>query len=137
MWLCWAFYTRDIEAMALNNLGAARLELGARDEAAAAFREALALIHNIRFRTSTWPFSRNFKAIGQLRNRMSKRRHPGVLAARRSIGSLPLLPGCTRGTKAAVRARLKNNLTPILIRGRELRFSGPSGLLLSRREFQS
>ncbi len=36
-------YTRDVEAMALNNLGAARLELGDLDQVEAPLRQALAL----------------------------------------------------------------------------------------------
>jgi len=41
-WLAFAVYTRDSKAMALNNLGAAQLELGSFDEAESSFREALA-----------------------------------------------------------------------------------------------
>jgi tetratricopeptide (TPR) repeat protein len=43
LWLGWPIYTDDAEAMALNNLGAAHLELGEWDAATAAFHEALGL----------------------------------------------------------------------------------------------
>jgi tetratricopeptide (TPR) repeat protein len=41
MWLSWAIYTPDIEAMTLNNIGAANLELGRLDESERALKEAL------------------------------------------------------------------------------------------------
>ena len=40
-WLAWAFYSRDSKAMALNNIGAAQLELGRLDEAESSLRKAL------------------------------------------------------------------------------------------------
>ena len=43
VWLSWATYTPDIEAMTVNNIGAAHLELGHFDESETAFREALAI----------------------------------------------------------------------------------------------
>ena len=43
IWLSWTVYTPDAEAMALNNLGAAHLELGRFDRAASAFEDALVL----------------------------------------------------------------------------------------------
>lgn len=41
LWLSWSVYTPDVEAMALNNLGAAHLGLGRLDAATRAFEEAL------------------------------------------------------------------------------------------------
>ncbi len=41
LWLAWSMYTPDAEAMALNNLGAARLELGDFAGASDAFKSAL------------------------------------------------------------------------------------------------
>jgi tetratricopeptide (TPR) repeat protein len=41
IWLTGTIYTADVEAMALNNLGAAQLNLGRLDEAAARFNQAL------------------------------------------------------------------------------------------------
>jgi tetratricopeptide (TPR) repeat protein len=41
LWLSWSIYTTDVAAMALNNIGAAHLELGAWDAAKAALREAI------------------------------------------------------------------------------------------------
>lgn len=43
IWLSWSIYTPDVEAMALNNIGAAHLRLGHLDEAESALRRALAL----------------------------------------------------------------------------------------------
>jgi tetratricopeptide (TPR) repeat protein len=43
IWLSWPGYSADIEAMTLTNLGAARLNLGAPDEAERDLRAALAL----------------------------------------------------------------------------------------------
>jgi tetratricopeptide (TPR) repeat protein len=43
LWLSWSIYTPNVEAMALNNLGAARMRLGQLLEAETAFQEALAL----------------------------------------------------------------------------------------------
>lgn len=40
-WFAWAVYTRDPKAMALNNLGAAQLELGQLTDAEQSFRQAL------------------------------------------------------------------------------------------------
>lgn len=40
LWLSWSVYTPNVEAMALNNLGAARMRLGQLLEAEAAFQEA-------------------------------------------------------------------------------------------------
>jgi tetratricopeptide (TPR) repeat protein len=42
IWLAWWSYTPHVEAMALNNLGAAHLELGRLDQAERAFADALA-----------------------------------------------------------------------------------------------
>jgi len=42
LWLAWAIYTPDVLAMAMNNLGAAHLELGQLDAAEQAFAGALA-----------------------------------------------------------------------------------------------
>jgi tetratricopeptide (TPR) repeat protein len=42
-WLSPGVYTQDVEAMALNNLGAARLEFGELDKVEAPLRQALAL----------------------------------------------------------------------------------------------
>jgi tetratricopeptide (TPR) repeat protein len=41
LWLSWSFYTPSATAMTLNNLGAARLELGQIDEAKRCFTRAL------------------------------------------------------------------------------------------------
>lgn len=41
LWLGWSVYTPDVEAMTLNNLGAAHLGLGRLDAATQAFEEAL------------------------------------------------------------------------------------------------
>lgn len=41
IWFAWPIYTLDVEAMTLNNLGAANLELGRWDEAERYFGEAL------------------------------------------------------------------------------------------------
>lgn len=41
IWLSWSVYTPDVEAMTLNNLGAARIQLGKRGEAATSLGEAL------------------------------------------------------------------------------------------------
>jgi tetratricopeptide (TPR) repeat protein len=43
IWLSWAVYTPDVEAMAWNNIGAAHTELGNWDDAKQAFSEALAV----------------------------------------------------------------------------------------------
>jgi hypothetical protein len=43
VWISWPVYTPNVEAMALNNLGAAQLELGKIPEADAAFTQALEL----------------------------------------------------------------------------------------------
>jgi tetratricopeptide (TPR) repeat protein len=43
LWLSWSVYTPNVEAMALNNLGAARMRLGQMREAETAFQEALTL----------------------------------------------------------------------------------------------
>ena len=43
IWLSWAVYTPDVEAMTWNNIGAAHTELGSWDEAKAAFTHALAV----------------------------------------------------------------------------------------------
>lgn len=43
IWLSWGMYTRDIEVMTENNLGAAKLELGRWDEAKGHLKRALAL----------------------------------------------------------------------------------------------
>jgi tetratricopeptide (TPR) repeat protein len=43
IWFSAGAYTRDVEAMALNNLGASRLELGELDRAEAPLRRALAI----------------------------------------------------------------------------------------------
>jgi tetratricopeptide (TPR) repeat protein len=43
IWLSWSVYTPDVEAMTLNNIGAANLSLGRFEEAERAFGEALAL----------------------------------------------------------------------------------------------
>ena len=43
IWLSAGIYTRDVEAMALNNLGAVRLELGELDRVEAPLRQALVL----------------------------------------------------------------------------------------------
>lgn len=43
LWLAWSVYTPDAEAMALNNLGAARLETGDLEAAADALKAALAV----------------------------------------------------------------------------------------------
>lgn len=45
LWLSWSVYTPSAAAMALNNLGAAHLALGAAEPAARAWREALAIDH--------------------------------------------------------------------------------------------
>lgn len=41
LWLTWSVYTTSVEAMALNNLGTAQLDLKRWDEAEASFRAAL------------------------------------------------------------------------------------------------
>jgi tetratricopeptide (TPR) repeat protein len=43
LWLAWSVYTPDAEAMALNNLGVAHLQMGKLDAAATALRAALAV----------------------------------------------------------------------------------------------
>lgn len=43
LWLMWSFYTTDAEAMALNNIGAAHVELGEWELARTAFQDALAV----------------------------------------------------------------------------------------------
>ena len=43
IWLSWSVYTPDVEAMTLNNIGAARMQMGKRGEAATSFGEALEL----------------------------------------------------------------------------------------------
>src|SRR5262245_6475099 len=43
LWLSWSVYTPDAEAMALNNLGAAKLALGQQSASEQAFKEALTL----------------------------------------------------------------------------------------------
>ena len=43
IWLSAGIYTRDVEAMALNNLGASRLELGQLDQVEAPLRRSLAI----------------------------------------------------------------------------------------------
>lgn len=43
IWLSWSIYTREVEAMTLNDIGAANLALGNLEESERAFREALAL----------------------------------------------------------------------------------------------
>lgn len=45
LWLTWSIYTTDVEAMALNNLGAAEMQLGRWSAAEDAFTRALALDH--------------------------------------------------------------------------------------------
>jgi len=43
IWLSWGMYTRDTEAMTLNNLGACKLESGSLEEAEKFFRKAVSL----------------------------------------------------------------------------------------------